>query len=96
MAEVRKRVSKQVRAGENAERVSGCYERQDRERERDNFVSALTGAMLNCGLPTLINFGRFISVETTRRWQHVTSLSAAPTLRTSFSALAPWDIEDES
>lgn len=67
-----------------------------RERERDNFVSALAGAMLNCGLPTLINFGRFISVETTRRWQHVTSLSAAPTLRTSFSALAPWDIEDGS
>ena len=31
----------------------------------------MAGATLNCGLPTLINFGRFISAEATcreRRW----------------------------
>lgn len=44
-------------------------EEKDRERkeDEDNFVPALAGATLNCGLPTLINFGRFISSCSTRR-----------------------------
>lgn len=32
-----------------------------RKEETNNFVLVLVGATLNCGLPTLINFGRFIS-----------------------------------
>lgn len=41
------------------------YEKESKE-ERNNFVPALVGATLNCGLPTLINFGRFISSCSTR------------------------------
>lgn len=38
----------------------------ERKEETNNFVLALVGATLNCGLPTLINFGRFISSCSTR------------------------------
>lgn len=32
----------------------------ERKEETSNFVPTLVGATLNCGLSTLINFGRFI------------------------------------
>lgn len=46
------------------------------KEETNNFVPALVGATLNCGLPTLINFGRFISSCSTRPgegWRAVTN-----------------------
>lgn len=72
----------------------GCSARRGGEprakRERDNFVLALAGATLNCGLPTLINFGRFISPEPTRRWKGGVPRHSVAQMRTpsstSFSA----------
>lgn len=54
---------------EETTNTRGCYRRNsgqarrkmERKEETSNFVLTLVGATLNCGLPTLINFERFIS-----------------------------------
>lgn len=55
-----------IRGWSKSEQGAVYRRKLEREEERNNFVLTLVGATLNCGLPTLINFGRFISSCSTR------------------------------
>lgn len=57
--------------------------KMERKEETNNFVLALVGATSNCGLPTLINFGRFILMLDTveRREENRHEISSVTTRR---------------